>query len=300
MTERLDWDTDGGDWPNRNASQFVRAGGIRWHVQTFGRGPPLLLIHGTAASTHSWRLLAPLLARTHSVLACDLPGHGFTDSLPGRVLSLSTMAKAVSELLQAMDFEPDWAIGHSAGAAILIRMCRDGGLKPSGGIIGLNAALQPFGGVSGRLFSPLARLLAASPLVAKLCNWRAGDVAAVDRVITGTGSKLDPTGLELYARLFRNPVHVAAALNMMANWNLDSMADDIAHLQYRLLLVACSGDLAVPAESAFQIRDHAAAVTVELVRGLGHLAHEEQPDVVAALLLRLMTVNIRPNVAVGG
>ena len=35
--ERLDWDRDGGDWPNREASRFVTAGGLRWHVQELGQ-----------------------------------------------------------------------------------------------------------------------------------------------------------------------------------------------------------------------------------------------------------------------
>ena len=48
----LIWSRDGGDWPNREASAFVEAAGIRWHVQRMGEGPPLLLLHGTGAATH--------------------------------------------------------------------------------------------------------------------------------------------------------------------------------------------------------------------------------------------------------
>ena len=76
---RLDFARDGADWPLREASRFVEAGGLRWHVQTLGEGPPALLIHGTAGATHSWRGLAPLLARDFRLVAPDLPGHGFTD-----------------------------------------------------------------------------------------------------------------------------------------------------------------------------------------------------------------------------
>jgi magnesium chelatase accessory protein len=38
MSGRLDWDIDGRDWPNRALSRFVRAGGLRWHVQVMGQG----------------------------------------------------------------------------------------------------------------------------------------------------------------------------------------------------------------------------------------------------------------------
>ncbi|NBQ74895.1 MAG: alpha/beta hydrolase, partial [Acetobacteraceae bacterium] len=60
--ETPSWEKDGRDWPNRTASRFVEAGGLNWHVQLMGQGPCLLLLHGTAAATHSWRDLAPLLA----------------------------------------------------------------------------------------------------------------------------------------------------------------------------------------------------------------------------------------------
>ena len=77
-TTALDWERDGADWPNRAASRFVTVGAMRWHVQVMGSGPVLLLLHGTGASSHSWRDLAPRLARHFTVLAPDLPGHGFS------------------------------------------------------------------------------------------------------------------------------------------------------------------------------------------------------------------------------
>ncbi len=88
----------GRDWPNREASRFVTAGGLTWHVQEAGEGPVLLLVHGTGAATHSWRGLMPLLARDFRVIAPDLPGHGFTDPL--RTPSLPRMARALAELLR--------------------------------------------------------------------------------------------------------------------------------------------------------------------------------------------------------
>ena len=63
MSTALAWQREGLDWPHRETSRFVEAGGLRWHVQQMGRGPVALLIHGTGASTHSWRGLLPLLAR---------------------------------------------------------------------------------------------------------------------------------------------------------------------------------------------------------------------------------------------
>jgi len=62
MMVKPDWDREGRDWPNRAASRFVQASGLRWHVQVMGEGPTVLMLHGSGAATHSWRDLAPLLA----------------------------------------------------------------------------------------------------------------------------------------------------------------------------------------------------------------------------------------------
>jgi magnesium chelatase accessory protein len=59
-------------------------------------------------------------------------------------------------------------------------------------------------------------------------------------------------------------------------------------LQQKLVLIACGGDQAVRPDDAFLIRDKAPAVTVDFIRALGHLAHEEQPAAIADHLTRMM------------
>ena len=116
----LRWDRDGQDWPNGEASYFVEAAGLRWHVQQMGRGPSVLLLHGTGSSTHSYRVLAPLLASSMSVTTLDLPGHGFTSSPEVNGLTLNGMAKSIAELLRVISCRPVIIVGHSAGAAVMI------------------------------------------------------------------------------------------------------------------------------------------------------------------------------------
>jgi len=279
---RSAFDLAGAAWPNRAASRFLTAGGIAWHLQVMGQGPVVLLIHGTGAATHSWRALAPLLAENFTVVAPDLPGHGFTSAAP-RNPSLPVMAEAVAALSRALDMAPALAVGHSAGAAILIRMCCDRSIAPKG-VVSLNGALLPFGGVAGRLFSPLAKVLVGNALVPRLLSRSAGDRASVERLIRNTGSTLDPEGVDCYARLMRDPAHVAGALAMMANWELGPLARDLGKLETPLLLVAGSADRAIPPEQAFQVRERALSATVRTLRRLGHLAHEEQPETVAGLI----------------
>ena len=96
------------------------------------------------------------------------------------------------------------------------------GLLGTRGLVSLNGALWPFQGVISHLFSPFARLLVSKPLVPRLflaCQRSQRGRA----MINNTGSTLDRTGIELYQRLVSGPDHVAAALGMMANWNLDRL-----------------------------------------------------------------------------
>ena len=95
-SRELTFARDGADWPNREASAFVEARGLRWHVQTMGTGPDVLMVHGTGASTHSWEGLAPLLAQRFRLVAPDLPGHGFTQAKRTPDLSLPGMARALA------------------------------------------------------------------------------------------------------------------------------------------------------------------------------------------------------------
>jgi magnesium chelatase accessory protein len=284
----LDWTRESATWPNAASSRFVDAGGLRWHVQMLGAGPTCLMLHGTGASTHSWRGLVPRLSPHMTLVMPDLPGHGFT-ARPERAaaLTLPGMAASLADLLRTLDVAPGIAIGHSAGAAIALRMQLDRSIRCRM-IIGLNAALLPFGGAGSALFAPLARLLAGSALTARLLARRAADRQAVADTLAGTGSTLTPEDVDLYHRLFASKDHVRSALQMMAGWDLETLGADLTRLDAPLRLIAAGEDLSVPATQAFTIRDRVPGVEVTYLRGLGHLAHEENPDLVAATLLDLL------------
>jgi len=285
--DRLAWARDGRDWPLREHSRFVEAAGVRWHVQRLGRigGPRVLLLHGTGASTHSWRDVAPRLAPHAEVLSLDLPGHAFSSPAPPSGRSLPGMAAAIAALLRAVDFAPQVVAGHSAGAAIALRMALDGALAPRA-IVSFNGALLPFGGVAGRLFVPAARLLAAQPLVPKLFAWRSRDPRVIARLIGGTGSALDARGVALYARLVASPAHAAGALGMMAHWDLRALRADLPRLAVPLHLVVAERDTTVPPVVGAEVRRLIATADLTRWAGLGHLAHEEAPERAANFILK--------------
>ncbi len=283
MPEALDFERDAHDWPNRAFSRIVETPGMRWHVQVHGSGPPLLLLHGTGASTHSWGGLLPLLGERHTVIAPDLPGQGFTRTAGRRDLSITGMARALRELLDALALEPEIAVGHSAGAAIAVRMTLDGQMSPRS-IVALNGAFVPFGGVVTRLFSPLAKLLTLNPFVPQLFAWSAADRSSVERLLKSTGSVVPDASLALYQRLFASPVHVSSTLAMMASWDLETLLQDLPRLQKPLVLVIGENDLTVSPGDAHLISRLVPTTRLIRLPALGHLAHEEDPAAIARVI----------------
>jgi len=282
------------DWPHAERSEHVAAGGLRWHVQRWPLPRPgaswLLLLHGTGASAHSFAALAPLLARSHGLVVPDLPGHAFTSRPRAAGLSLPGMAAGLGALLQALGVAPLAVVGHSAGAAIGARLVLDGHARPAS-LVSLNGAWFPPGGTGSWWYAPMARLLAINPLAPALFSWHAARPAALERLLRGTGSRLDAAGRARYARLAGDVDHVGAVIAMMAAWDLASLPRELprlAALGTALRLVAAERDAAVPPQQAQALAARVPGATVHRLAGLGHLAHEEAPCEVAAVIEPLL------------
>lgn len=277
------WTIEGRDWPNSDASRFVTAAGLRWHVQVMGQGPNLLLLHGTGAATHSWRDLAPLLAAHFTVIAPDLPGHGFTGPL--RRATLGGVGTAVAGLIETLGLPPRLTIGHSAGAAIAMTMAGKNLARPDA-IVSLGGAVLPFPGLAGKLFPAMARMIFVNPLMPELFAMRArlpGEIAAF--LGRATGSRIDARGLALYERLFKTSGHIGGALALMANWDLEALERTLPALQLPILLAHGEKDRTIPAATAAKVALRLPDARTAILPGLGHLAHEEDPAAHAALIL---------------
>jgi magnesium chelatase accessory protein len=254
-------------------------------------GQDIVLLHGTGASAHSWRDIAPALARRlpsgARVIVPDLPGHAFTGRPPDAGLSLPGMARLLCALLAVLQARPRVLIGHSAGAAIAARMALDE-LPAVKTLISLNGAWLPPAGQGRWFYAPLARLFALNPWVPHVFSFHARQRGPLERLLASTGSHLDARGVEFYARLVGDRRHVAAVLAMMTAWDLRPLLQDLPRLAPALHLVMAEGDRTVPPRTSEEAARRQARAVLHRLPGLGHLAHEEAPAVVLELLDRLL------------
>lgn len=176
--------------------------------------------HG--AATHSWARLLPPLAARFTVVAPDLPGHGFTDMPPPRRMSRPAWATAWARCWRLWT-SADAGGRHSAGAAILCRMALDRVLAP-----GPDRGHQRRAAAAPAAWRATCSALGAArrrtSLLPRLFSWHARvDGHMVRRLICDTGSRIGGVELEMYQWLAQRPGHAAAALAMMAHWDLEAL-----------------------------------------------------------------------------
>jgi magnesium chelatase accessory protein len=285
----MDWEANKATWPNAQLSRFIALPGQTWHVQSAGSGPVLLLLHGTGASTHSWRdLIAPLSAH-YTVLCPDLTGHAFTSSHQTQSPSLPNIARNLNALLEHLQVWPRAVIGHSAGAAIGAQLLLDHATRATPVLMGLNPAWLPLHGVSSWLFPSAAKLLAMNPFTARVFSRVGGQMPVVKALMASTGSRLDEQGLAYYQRLLQSPGHVHGVLQMMRAWQLDALERALPQLKGPVFMHLGANDRTIAPELA----DRACALIPQAVAlrlaGLGHLAHEEAPARTAAQILEWLS-----------
>jgi pimeloyl-ACP methyl ester carboxylesterase len=126
--------------------------GHRLAYRQAGSGPVVVLLHGITSDSSTWSRVMPYLARSFTVLAPDLIGHGGSDK-PRGDYSLGAHASSVRDLLLSLGHDRATFVGHSLGGGIAMQLayqfpelCERLALVDSGGL--------------GREVSPLLRAAA--------------------------------------------------------------------------------------------------------------------------------------------
>jgi magnesium chelatase accessory protein len=132
----------------------------------------------------------------------------------------------------------------------------------------------------------LAKVLFVNPFVPAIFARMARGSGEAERfLVRATNSRIDPTGLRCYAVLLGNSEHCAGALAMMASWDLEGLKGQLPAMKLPVLLAHGTADNAVPLDSVRAAAALLPRCELERLEGLGHLAHEEQPQRATRLII---------------
>jgi pimeloyl-ACP methyl ester carboxylesterase len=254
--------------------------------------PVLLLVHGMAGSSATWRDVLPELAAHATVVAPDLPGHGDSDK-PRQDYSLGAHANALRDLMVALGIERATIVGQSLGGGVAMQLayqhpqrCERLVLVSSGGLgpevswmlraLTLPGAeyLMPLlfpsfvrdaGNVVGR---GLARLGVRWPHAEQ--EWRA------------YVSLVEPGNRHSFVRTLRSVVDPAGQA---------VSAHDRLYLAAHVptLIVWGRRDRIIPVSHAYAAHEALPASRLVIFEKSGHFPHNEEPEAFAALVTEFIT-----------
>ena len=86
-------------------SSFIEVKGIKIHYRDQGQGYPIVLIHGTGASLHTWDAWTKELIKTYRVIRLDLPAYGLTGKDPQKRYSSIDYVNLLDAFLNKLGIE---------------------------------------------------------------------------------------------------------------------------------------------------------------------------------------------------
>lgn len=102
----------------KGASQYLSLEGMDVHYRIEGAGVPLVLIHGTASSLHTWDEWTEQLKSDFKIIRLDMPAFGLTGPHPEKKYSLDDYASFLNAFLTQLDVDTLYLAGNSLGGAI--------------------------------------------------------------------------------------------------------------------------------------------------------------------------------------
>jgi pimeloyl-ACP methyl ester carboxylesterase len=267
---------------------FVEAEGVQVHVETWGTGDPVLLIHGASSDMAVWEpTVVPLLKDRFRLTAYDRPGLGFTKARPARAETLAVQAKVAADVIAREGLERPVVVAHSYGGAVALRLALDRPDLISGLVLLSPAAYEWPGGVSWHLYwsgNPLVGPLFNNVIVPPFSG------AALKAGVAGTFSPAPvPEGYFDAAGVARavRPAAMRANADDMLAVKKELIAQSPRYPEIRLPVAVLAGD----GDSVVSTPIHAERlgrelpnVRVEILPGVGHVPHEAAPEKVGEMI----------------
>ncbi|WP_310569488.1 alpha/beta hydrolase [Gemmatimonas sp.] len=280
--------------------EFVDLGGVRLYCYAFGErgvGEPIVLIHGAFTSSHLWQDVLPRLPKGHRVLVLDLLGHGRSDPPGTHPMTVAGHATRVAALLDVLGVRRASLVGHGMGAAIAAVVAHEHPERVAHLLL-VNPTMIGCQSGDVALSRRVARLVPFLPLWRRLSpGWLA---SALHSALLPCYAHRDvgARSLDLYLKSFRTRDGRGSAIAQLSALAA-SRGDTTAALApgaitCPVLLATATADPFVPTVRAVRLGEAlrlAAPNGVELreLPGVAHVAPEEAPDRLGALVAELLT-----------
>jgi pimeloyl-ACP methyl ester carboxylesterase len=264
----------------RARTRTIRLHGRSVSYRQAGEGPALLLIHGMAGTSEGWDAVIGPLARRHTVIAPDFPGHG--ESEPGGGdYSLGGLASGLRDLLAVLGHDRATLVGHSLGGGVAMQFTYQFPEAVE------RLALISSGGL-GREVSPVLRAAAlpgADLFIAATASVGGRVGSVVGRGLGALGLRPSADVAEVargYASLADAGRRRAFLSTLGAVVGTDGprvAATDRLYLAEALPLLIVWGarDPIIPAGHAEQAHEALPGSRLEIFDGVGHLPQLEEP-----------------------
>lgn len=106
---------------NSSAGKYIPVRGIRYYMETYGKGKPLVLLHGNGGSIASMASIIPYFSERYRIIAIDSRAHGKSIDTQDS-LSFEMIADDVSAILDKMQIAKADFIGWSDGGIVALEM----------------------------------------------------------------------------------------------------------------------------------------------------------------------------------
>ena len=260
-------------------SRFTEVDGVRLHYQEAGEAgaPPMILIHGFAASNLVWsKVFLELAAAGFRVIAPDLPGYGYSDKPRNLEYTIASQAKLVFSLIRRLGIDRAVLVGSSYGAAIAATIALDHPtLVEKLVLVGAVTNNKPTRYLLMRLFSSPIIGDILSPLVVgsrRLLRLR------MKRVYDKHSWVLDERRVDArHLPLATRGAH-RAVIRTVRRWDAERVSRDAHLLTQPTLLLWGDTDREVPLRDGEHLNREIPHSQLVVFRDCGHLPHEEYPQ----------------------
>jgi len=247
---------------------------VSLHVEQRGSGPPLVLLHGFTQTGRLWGPFGDTLAKDHTLIAIDLPGHGGSGEVRA---DLPTTAALVRDaVLDSIGQEPCDLLGYSLGARVALHVA-------TGTDLGIRrlVVIGATGGIEDE--TARARRRQADDATAAALE-ASGDVDAfIERWVSGPMFARLTDAAQIDERRRNSAAGLAWSLRLAGTGTQEPLWDRIATLAPPLLALAGTDDMRFGAH-ARRLTRAAPAGVASLIPGGGHAVHLAQPGAVGRLV----------------